>query len=61
MIVTALAHRLNVRAWTSTLEGSADALDAVVCVFAAVAVGASKVSTPNSATVSTEGWVAVHP
>jgi hypothetical protein len=58
--IGALAARLRLGPWRSTLLKSADALDAVVCAFAAMAVTTSKVSSPRSTAASTEGWVAVH-
>ena len=60
-IVDALATRLRLGSQTPTLLGSADALDAVLAAFAAVAVTTWKVPTPSGTTVATEGWVAVHP
>jgi hypothetical protein len=60
-IIEALAERLDVGTWRPTLLGSADALDAVVCAFAAVAVSTSRARIPDDATVATEGWVAAHP
>jgi hypothetical protein len=60
-LVDAISPRLNLGNWGPTLLGSADALDAVLCTFAAIAVSTSKTSTPKSATIGTEGWVAVHP
>lgn len=47
--------------WTPTLLGSADALDSVICAFAAVAVSSGTAVAPRGATVATEGWMAVHP
>jgi hypothetical protein len=60
-ILDGIAGRVQLGPWVPTLLGSADALDAVVCSFAAVAVSTSKVSAPTSAAALTEGWVAVHP
>jgi len=60
-IIDALAKRMRLGSFRPTLLASADALDAVVCAFAAMAVSGPKVSIPNCPTVATEGWVAVHP
>jgi hypothetical protein len=60
-IIQALATRVRLRSWTPTLLGSADALDAVLAGFGAIAVTTSKLQPPAGATVATEGWVAVHP
>ncbi len=60
-IIRGLASRLRLGGWGPTLLASADALDSVICAFAAIAVTTSKVGTPKSASVATEGWVAVHP
>jgi hypothetical protein len=38
----------------------ADALDAVLCCFAAIAVTESRLATPIPATAGEEGWIAVH-
>lgn len=58
-ILGALAARIQVGSWSATLLGSADALDAVLCAFAAIAV--STASKPSSASAQTEGWILVHP
>jgi hypothetical protein len=60
-IIHALAGRLRLGTWRPILLGSADALDGVICAFAAVAVSASRISMPGSASIRTEGWVAAHP
>jgi hypothetical protein len=60
-IIEALATRVRLRSRTPTLLGSADALDAVLAAFGAIAVATSKIETPKGAPVATEGWVAVHP
>jgi hypothetical protein len=61
VIIHALATRVLLGSRAPTLLGSADALDAVLAAFAAVAVTTSNIPIPNGATVATEGWVAVHP
>jgi len=60
-ILGGLATRLRLGTWASTLLSSADALDAALCAFAAIAVSTSNASTPDVPTLATEGWVAVHP
>ncbi len=53
---------LRIGKWRTTLLGCADALDAFVCAFAALAASTSRASLPEDvASVKTEGWVAVHP
>jgi hypothetical protein len=59
-ILDALAKRVTLGRWRATLLGSADALDAVLCAFAGVAVTTSSIPFPKVATVVTEGWVAAH-
>lgn len=60
-ILEALASRLSI---PSGLEqqmlASADALDAVVCAFAAIAVTAGCVACPPGPEARLEGWIAVH-
>lgn len=58
-ILGTLASRIHLGRWSSTLLGSADALDAVLCAFAAIAVSTASKSSSTSA--ATEGWVLVHP
>jgi hypothetical protein len=60
-IIEALKTRGRLGSRTPTLLGSADALDAVLAAFGAIAVTTSSIQTPKGATVATEGWVAVHP
>jgi hypothetical protein len=60
-IIQALATRVRLGSRTPTLLGSADALDAGLAAFGAIAVTTSKIQTPQGATAATEGWVAVHP
>jgi hypothetical protein len=55
-IIAALTLRVQLGSWTPTLLKSADALDAVLAAFGAVAVTTSKVQSSNGATVATEGW-----
>jgi hypothetical protein len=56
-IVDALSQRVALGTWGATLLGSADALDAVLCTFAAVATGSVRGSSP----ACTEGFIVVHP
>ena len=56
-IVAALRSRIHLGAWTATLLGSADALDAVICAFAAMTVA----RVPTSSVTCTEGFIVVHP
>ncbi len=58
-IVDALAGRLVLGARRRLLIRSADALDALLCAFAAIAVAAGVAPTPDRC--SEEGWIAVHP
>lgn len=58
-ILDGISGRVRVGPWKSTLLGSADALDAVLCSFAAVT--ARTASPPRSALAATEGSVLVHP
>jgi hypothetical protein len=60
-IIGGLASRLRLGSWSTTLLASTDALDSVICAFAAIAVNNGKVQIPNGAPFTTEGWVAVHP
>lgn len=59
-ILNAVACRVRLGSWGPTLLGSADAIDSLICAFAAVAVTMSKVCAPAGPAVLTEGWVAVH-
>ncbi len=59
-ILKGLNARLGTGSWGQTLLDSADALDAVVCAFAAIAVSTSKIALPCTSQSATEGWVAVH-
>ena len=60
-ILEGLSRRLHVGGWEAKLLQSADALDSVLCAFAAVAVTTRKVTLPEPENIETEGWVAVHP
>ena len=41
-------------------EAFADALDAVVCAYAAAAVARNRLGTAPSEIAAVEGWIAVH-
>ncbi len=63
-IVQSLTSRVNLGRWRATSLASADALDAVLCAFAALGVtGATSTSTTNAPgpSAATEGWIAIHP
>ena len=61
-ILEAIASRIQIpRPWYSACEESADALDSVLCVFAAIAVANSLAPIEDSAAAEHEGWIAVHP
>jgi hypothetical protein len=59
-IVKTLSKLLHVGTWASTLLGSADALDAAVGAFAAIAI-AKLDPVPNTAGSCAEGCIAIHP
>ena len=60
-ILKTLTSRLSI---PSDLEqhmlASADALDAVVCAFAAIAVTRGQVAQPPGSEASLEGWISIH-
>lgn len=58
-ILSSVTSRIRLGTWSPTLLASADALDAVLCAFAAIAV--STAPPPSSGSAATEGWVLVHP
>ena len=58
-ILAGLPTGLELGSWGATLEGSADALDAVLCAFAAIVV--STLPPPVGQAAATEGCIAVHP
>lgn len=60
-IVATLANRVGLGSFTSTVLGDADALDAVLCAFAASAVSSGQVAVPPPPGLpADEGWIAVH-
>jgi hypothetical protein len=44
----------------ATMETHADALDAVVCAFGAIAAVSGELACPPVADAGEEGWIAVH-
>jgi len=60
-ILAGIAQRIALGGFRSALAGSADALDALVAAFAAVAVTRSALGHPVAPVPAmTEGWIAVH-
>lgn len=59
-ILTDLETRVDLDRHRNTLEGNADALDAVLCAFSARAVTEKALSVEPLTTTSPEGWIAVH-
>jgi len=60
-IVEALGHRLTLtEGIRNMLCGSADALDAVLCALAAIAVTENRLAYPPAPQSEREGWIAVH-
>jgi len=62
-IIRGLEHRVNLGAFRKAAEETADALDAVIASFAAVAAyrGEAIQPTGNAVSVAREGWISVHP
>jgi hypothetical protein len=59
-IVRALADRVELAHYRETLEEHADALDATLAAFAAVAVTEGRLFEAPGPTAPVEGWIAVH-
>lgn len=59
-IVDALAKRIELHNYEAVVRGNADALDAVLCAFAAIAVTSGCLQEPPRAAAALEGWIAVH-
>jgi len=58
-IVARLAERVSLENYRQQMVASADALDAVICAFAAIAVSEGRVAlSPKS--FDDEGWISVH-
>jgi hypothetical protein len=60
-IVESLQRRMVLGPHAGTLRGNADALDSVLCAFAARAAWTNTVVDEPDRTVGDEGWIAVHP
>ena len=61
-ILEAIAARIEIPdPWYSHCQRSADALDAVLCLFAAVAVADNIAPIRYPVVAEHEGWIAVHP
>ena len=62
-IIRGLETRINLGRFRETAEETADALDAVISSFAAIAAfrGEAKQPGAEGALVAREGWIAVHP
>jgi hypothetical protein len=59
-IVKGLEDRVNLGVFGHTVRESTDALDAVLCCFAAIAVTRDQVACPPECQVSCrEGWISV--
>jgi hypothetical protein len=56
-----LHDRIEINGNDSVLLDSADALDAVLCAFAAIAVKRRTSARELAASACSEGWIAVHP
>jgi hypothetical protein len=59
-IVAELADRVELGDYRSQVLANADALDAVVAAFAAVAVSRHRLVSPPGPEAPLEGWIAVH-
>jgi hypothetical protein len=62
-IIRSLESRINFGEFRKAAEETADALDAVISSFAAIAAFQGKAIQPSDdgSTVAREGWIAVHP
>jgi hypothetical protein len=59
-IITALRSRIHLSNFEEILRGSADALDAVLCAFAAIAVINGNLAVSPGPTAASEGCIAIH-
>jgi hypothetical protein len=61
-IITGLKNRINIPIeFIDKMKNSADAIDAVICAFAAIAVSDNKIEIkPEYPASSLEGWISVH-
>ena len=60
-IVAAISDRIDLATFRQTVEQCADALDAVICAFAAMAVADGDVLFYADEQMQTEGLIVVHP
>lgn len=60
VIVAALRARLDPGPFEPVLVAHADALDAVLCAFGAIAVTEDRLSEPPGEEAAREGWIAIH-
>lgn len=60
IILSEILTRIDLRKYMDELENSADALDAVLCAFAAIAVDTNKIAVPPAQAPISEGWIAIH-
>jgi hypothetical protein len=60
-IVEAISHRIDLRNFRLTVEQCADALDAVICAFAAITVNAGNAFCYASEEITSEGLIAICP
>ena len=61
-ILEAIAPRIQIPGpWYSDCQENADALDSVLCVFAAIAATDNMAPIEDPAAAEHEGWIAVHP
>jgi len=59
-IVDAVRDRVALGPFETVMRGSADATDAVLCAFGAIAAVTGQLADPPSAGAAGEGWIAVH-
>lgn len=59
-IVDAVVERIELHNHEAAVRGNADALDAVLCAFAAIAVTSGCLQVPPRPAAALEGWIAVH-
>jgi predicted nuclease with RNAse H fold len=59
-IVDGLVDRIDLGEHRDTMMTSADALDAVLCAFAAIAVTEEQLAFPPESSAKKEGWIGVH-
>ena len=61
-ILNAIAPRIQIPdSWYSACQESADALDSVLCLFAAIAAADNMAPIEDPAAAEHEGWIAVYP